>query len=210
MPHVKARRAGLLAAAALALAPALLAAQDVPVLLRSTTRGLMLGASLNGATLRSDTLTNGDTHSGAGFGLKAGYGFTPHFQLFLGVSAADMKPHGSSYVLSHADIGARYHFGDDRQHWRPFLEAAVTGMATVEKNVQFQGSTGDLTLSGAGGSFGGGVLYFASRHMAVDAALRWTVGSFTTEKYGNVSVTGNDWRAVTSRADIGIAWFPRG
>ncbi|HSL70952.1 MAG TPA: hypothetical protein VK864_11970, partial [Longimicrobiales bacterium] len=63
-------RAVMLAAAAAGMAVSPVAAQ------RSTTRGFMLGAHLQGASL---TVQDGDPDSGGGLGLRAGYGFSRRF-----------------------------------------------------------------------------------------------------------------------------------
>lgn len=181
---------------------------------KSGTSGIFLGASLNGSAIKADDL-NEDAESGGGLTLQLGYGFTKNFALFLEGTGSSMQTEGSSWGLGHFDIGARYHFANPSRSVVPFLEAAFTGRAGVEDDailIDDLGNpyTGNLEISGTGFTFGGGLLFFLNQSVALNTGLKWTMGEFSTVKFGNVSVDGLEADATSARLNLGLTWFPQG
>ena len=66
----------------------------------------------------------------------------------------------------------------------------------------------EVTISGAGLSLGGGVDIYFSETFGLDVQLLWTGGTFTTVTVDNVSVSGLDFEATSTRFNIGISWWP--
>jgi hypothetical protein len=205
------RNTSLALAAACALA-ASASAQTV----QSSTQKFFLGAALNGTSIKFEGDGN-ETENGGGLSLQLGYGFTPKFALFLEGTAASIQDDESdaSLTAAHFDIGARYHFTNPQKKLVPFLELAFTGRALSEDDAEVDDGSGgtttaDVTLSGAGFSFGGGLLYFFSPKFALNSSLKWTTGEFTTFKIDNVSVDGFEADATSARLSVGFSWFPKG
>jgi len=200
-------RTFLLAAALLTTAP-VLAAQSAN---RSNTRGFMVGAHLNGSSLSYE---GGDQESGGGIGLAIGYGFSPRVQLFFNVDAANVDigdaDIGGTYALGHGDLGIRYTFAKATQRWTPYLSAAFTSRlatADVETGVL---STTEVSISGPAFTVGGGVQYFFSERLALDAGLLFSSGKFNTIKVGSISVDVDDVDNSTSaRFNVGLKFYPQ-
>lgn len=194
-------------AACVLLAPTTLAQRAVPSkgfpaapAVRSNTNGLFLQAHLNGTGLSVDSE---DAEGGNGFGLKAGYGFSPLFTLYAGFDAANMDAiGGGDYAYGFFDLGAQFNFRSGAHALVPYIDVALSGQAAI---LDVAGD--DLTFSGAGLSFGGGVKYFVSPVLALDGALTVTRGSFNEAEYlgdrETLDVTTN-----SARIGLGISWYP--
>lgn len=182
---------------------------------RSNTRGIMFGAHLNGSAL---TYEKQDTESGGGAGITMGWGFTPKLQVFLNVDAAkvDIKVSpgngqdpdidvGESYALVHGDIGLRYSFANPSRAFVPYVSAAFsTRAATAEVLGE------DVSISGPAFTVGGGIQYFFTEKLALDAGLLFSTGKFDTVKIGNVTIDGIDSETSnTTRVNIGVKFFPQ-
>lgn len=194
-------------AAALALVWASpLPAQGTPM---SNTSGFSLGLSVNVSSVNSADLTDG-RENGAGLGLSLGYGFTRHFSILLDGTAAAMP---DDWMLSHGDLLGRWTFGTPMQQARPFVEGGFTTWMGTEENAVLDPTDpnsprGDLELSGAGFTLGGGVHYFFSPKWAFTGDVRFTTGEFDEIKFQNVSVSGLNADATSMRLILGFNWFP--
>jgi opacity protein-like surface antigen len=73
--------------------------------------------------------------------------------------------------------------------------------------VDFDGD--DLSLSGLGLTLGGGLKYYFSPALALDAGLRYTFGQFTSIEFQGEREDLDDVSTMTARIDIGLAWFPQ-
>ena len=205
---------GLLAASLVRSAP--LAAQNVGGATGPTNeRGFFLGAALNGTGLAGKDLTDNEAESGGGLSLSLGYQFHPNWAFFVEGAGANMssKTGGDQYILSHFDLGVRYHFVSATRSWVPYLDVAFSGRAASEDNIEFFDSagrptTGTLEISGTGFSFGGGFNFHTSPRFAIQTGLRWTVGDFTTVKFRDISVSGLNAHATTGRFNLGVVWYP--
>lgn len=164
---------------------------------RSNTRGLHLGASLNGSAQQVD---GADTESGGGIGLRLGYGFSPLVTLYIASEGAWFSEH--EYALGHGDLGLRFNFASADNKLRPYLDVAASGRAMQDEIYQ---------ISGFGGTLGGGLQYFLSTPLALDLGLKWTFGSYTTvkERDSGTSVSADDGiDASSARFNIGLSWYP--
>jgi hypothetical protein len=172
----------------------------------SGAKGFFLGLALNGSALTADDLDS-DTENGGGLQLSLGWGFTPKLALFLDGSAASMDSEGDSWILSHGDLGLRYHFASAGKSFVPFVEGAITGLVGSQEDIDFGNGRGDLEISGGGFTLGGGFLYFFTPRVALNAGLKWTKGEFNKVKFENVSVEGLDIDATSARLNVGLTFF---
>jgi hypothetical protein len=179
---------------------------------RSATEKLWVGIGFGGASIDSDDMDVDQQSGGAGV-FRLGYGFTRLFSLYLEGAAASIEDAGETFTLSHGDLGVRFHFGGPQRAFIPFLDLGLSARALSVDDFDFvddQGDpvTGDLEISGGGLSFGGGFLYFFNPNWALDLGLKFTTGEFTTVKVDNVSFSGFEVDANSSRLMLGVTWFP--
>jgi opacity protein-like surface antigen len=182
---------------------------------RANPKGFFLGAHVLGAAIKSDESdTDNTTESGAGLGVQAGWGFTPRWALFVDAAGASIDAEeGDDYSLAHFDVGLRFHFVSATRALVPYLDAAFTGRAAEQKNVTLDdgtpgGTTGTLSFSGSGFSLGGGLQYFFSPKLSLNAGLRWTTGAFDSAKFQDVQVNDLDFDASSTRVNLGVVWYP--
>ena len=218
---MKIRSAATVAAVTLAgmLASSTVSAQSSDVV---KTKGLMLGLHLNGSSIafEDEDVPNAkkERDSGAGAGAQVGWGFTKWFMLYAGADAAkieikgvtglDDDDIGGDYTLIHGDIGARFSFPSPNHGFAPYVNVALTTrVATAE--IQNE----DVSLSGNGVSFGGGLMYFFNPKIALDLGLQVSTGKFTEIEAGGVKLDldelGVDLKNTNSaRVNIGVKFFP--
>lgn len=192
---------------ALATATALLgattgaSAQD-----RSSTRGLLLGLHLGAAAVQLDEEGAGGAENGGGLGLTLGYGFTDHFALLLRADGASINYEDDveegSYGLGNVDLGGRYSFGSAAAALRPYAELGVSATALVDE-IEDE----EITFSGGAVFLGGGLEYFFSRRVALDAGLVIGKGKLTTVEFGGTSTDDfEDLDFTTSRLNVGVSF----
>jgi hypothetical protein len=169
-------------------------------------KGFFLGAALNASVLNSDDLGD-ESESGGGLFIQAGFGFNPQLALFLEGSAAAMQSDGESWLLSHGDLGVRYHFAAAGRRFVPFIDGAFTGWSGLQDDADFGNQTGELEISGTGFTLGGGFLYLFGPRMALNAQLKFTNGEFNKVRFENVSIDGLDIDATSVRLNFGLTWF---
>ena len=178
---------------------------------KSTTRGFTLGAHLQGASL---TVESGEQNTGGGGGLRVGYGFnrivTLYFQADGGqIEVEDSNALTGTWTLAHADLGARFHLANSLRRWVPYLDAAVTARAvSVADAVVEQQAADDVSFSGGAFTAGGGLMVYLKETLALDLELKWTTGEFSQIDVGNLSVSGLDIDAQSTRFNVGLAWWP--
>ena len=198
-------RAGFaLTAILLAAAPAA-AQRDAP----SSVKGFFAGASLVGASLDTDTDDDLDAFSGGGLGLELGWGFSSGLALFLAADGGSLDRDEVDDVeidrRVQVDLGARMNFGAGRRRLVPFLEAAFTGLVLEAEGAVANGAE----YGGAGISIGGGVQYFVSPSISLNAGLRTTAGAITEVKVeGEDEDDVDDQFFTTSRILLGATWHP--
>lgn len=169
-------------------------------------KGFFLGAALNGSTIDAEDL-NDDSESGGGLFIQFGWGFNSQLAIFLEGTAASMQSDGDSWILSHGDIGLRYHFAAPGRRFVPFIDGAFTGWSGLQDDADFGNQTGELEISGGGFSIGGGFLYFFSPRVALNTQLKFTNGEFNKVRFENVTVDGFDIDANSLRLNVGVSWF---
>ncbi len=193
------------AAVALFVFPGLLHAQE------STTRGFVLGLHLSGASLSAE---DEDRNDAGGGGLFVGYGLNRRFTLFAQADAARFDEQSTGdvqgdWTMAHFDVGARFHFANSLRRWVPFLQASVGRRSVNVDDPIVDGSEEEeAELSGASLTIGGGVAYYLSEAWSLELGLLFTGGEFTTLRVNNVSVSGFDADATSSRLSLGVRWWP--
>jgi hypothetical protein len=195
-----------LALMACLLLPGWAAAQE------STTRGLNLGLHLAAASL---SVEGGDQNAGGGGGIRIGYGVNRIVNLFFELDGAtiDVTNAGGSvtgrWALAHGDLGVRFHFANSLRSFVPYLEAALSGRAVSITDAAFnQQDAGSVSFSGGALSLGGGISVYLQRTLALDIGLKLSGGKFTQVDVGNLSLSGLDIDATSSRLNIGLVWWP--
>jgi hypothetical protein len=200
----------VLATATLGAQAAEQAGAAAPINFRSSTSKFFLTGGLNGSALKFDD--SDVTESGSGATLGIGYGFSQRWAGFIEATGANIQSDDGDYTLAHFDIGARFHFANRARAWIPFLEGAFSGRAAMQEDVTICDvgcTTGDLTMSGTAMSFGGGVMFYPSPKLALTASLKWSVGEFSDVTFDNVTVSGFEADATSSRFGLGLVWFPQ-
>lgn len=175
---------------------------------QSSIKGFNLGLFLNGSAAQVEDADEPD--SGGGVSLHLGYGVNESVSLFLRGSGAAIQAEGfaeDEYALAHFDLGARYSFGSTASRLRPFIQAAYSGRAA-----SFDlGPEGTLDVRGSGITGGGGLEYFVSPALAIEAGLSFTGGEFTEGRLDDSEWVDLDDASIdmtTTRFDLGISWHP--
>ena len=150
---------------------------------------------------------------GVGLGLRAGYGVSDRFTLYLGVEGAgldggrgfeglgDDEKYGAVYI----ELGSRFHFRPG-QRLEPYADVAL---AVVGLGYDGTGSDAgkDVTYGGAGVSLGAGLLYFLSPKFALDTGLAFTPGSLMEREVGRNSED-VDIALTGARIHVGLSVYP--
>ena len=177
----------------------------------SVEHGISLGLQLHGTALDPEDDLN---DNGGGAALEFAYGFRNDISLFLSAGVSAMEPEdgkvGGSYALSELDLGGRYTFRGEENEWRPYVEAALSGMLATFEDVNFGNqSSVDLEISGPAFSLGGGIQYFLTPSWSAGLGLRWSVGSFDHVKVGNVTIElepEDEFDVQTTRLQLGMRY----
>jgi hypothetical protein len=177
----------------------------------STTRGFNLGFHVTGSALDIEGGT--DRADGAGAGIVIGYGVNrtimPFLQLDGGGFMVDDGAVEGEWGMGHADLGVRFHFASTLRNWVPYLQAALSGRAVSVDRARIENTTYDkATFSGGGFSAGGGIMIYPWETVALDLQLILTGGDFTEIKVDNVTVSGLEIEANSSRLTLGMSWWP--
>lgn len=200
------------AALSLLSATALMAQQrPAAAISRSNTQGLILGAHIGAASL---SFEGEDRETGGGGGVMVGYGITPMLAVYAGVDLAkvnidDPEFGESSYALGHVDIGARLSFANPQRALVPYLNAAFTARS-ASAEVTDGSQSADISITGPAFSIGGGVQYFFSPRLALDAGLAISTGKFNKVKLDGESADIPDAdNSTTSRINVGVRFYPQ-
>jgi hypothetical protein len=176
----------------------------------STTRGFNVGAHLGGSSLQVE---DGDRHNAGGGGVLVGYGFNRNFEIFLQMDGAEFDVENESvdgkWTMGHADLGVRYHFANSLRSWVPYVEAALGGRGVSVEDALVQGNPEtDVGFVGGAVTLGGGILFYFNETFAAHIQLVWSGGQFTEIKVDNVTVSGLEIDAQSSRLNLGVSWWP--
>lgn len=174
----------------------------------SSTDGLFLHVRAGGHGVAFEDA--GDD-TGATLGLRAGYGVSDRFTLYLGLEGADLD--GGSRLpgldtdetsgLVYAELGGRFHFRPGHR-LVPYADAAI---AVIGAGSEARAYDGDVGYGGAGLSLGGGALYFLSPTVAIEGGASFTPGSLMERDLGGadedigVGVAG-------VRIHVGLTFYP--
>ncbi len=177
---------------------------------RSDNFGFMAG--LHAVPMGLDGVgTEAFEEEGMGLGLTLGYGFNERIALYATVDAGYIEydpdnpaARGEDYESVTVDFGARMSFGGEYRRMRPYINAAITGVSTLD-----EAEVGTIITSGGGVTVGGGLQYFYRRRWSFNAAVQLTSGEFT-------EVDVDDDREEFARGDafmhtrvhLGAIWHP--
>ena len=177
----------------------------------STTRGFVLGLHGSGGGL---SIEGEDTNNAGGGGVFVGYGLNRRFTLFAQLDGAQFDEQSSGdiegdWTLAHWDVGVRFNFANSLRRWIPFVQAAVGRRSINVKDPVVDGNAEEeVDLSGTSFTAGGGVGFYLTSAWALEAALHFTGGEFSTLRVNNVSVSGLDFDATSTRFNLGVRWWP--
>jgi hypothetical protein len=177
---------------------------------KSASAKFFLGGDFEGTGIVT-TQPNSDsyTESGAGLGLVLGYGFTPIWAVYGNLSGANMSDlDGNSFGLSHVDIGVRAHFLTGPHVVVPFVQGGLSRRGEAQ-TFTTRTAQHDVTASGTGGSFGGGLNIHVRPALAISCGLTWSVGKFTHYTVDTQTVPVTSVSATSARVHVGIIWFPK-
>lgn len=186
------------------LASGLLAAQSPGP---ATTQGFNLGLRTAGIGV---AFKGGRDGTGGGLGLRLGYGFNERFSAFVGFDGGSISegdgfvglPDGDDYGAVVLELGGRMHFRTQAR-WVPFAEAAVAVIG-----LGFDDDDGrEVGYGGPSGSVGAGVLFHATRVMAIEAGAAFTAGELQSREIDGVE-DDVDIGASAVRIHIGISLYP--
>lgn len=202
------RRSTLTALSLAALAP-LTVAEAASA--QSTTRGFTIGLHASGASL---SVENQDRSNAGGGGLFVGVGVNRKVTIFTQIDGSEFDNQSGGdiegkWTMGHFDLGVRFNFANSLRSYVPFLQGALGYRAVSVTDPVFNNNpVEEVTFSGAGVTLGGGVDIYLSESWAIDLQLLWTGGEFTTLRVDNVSVSGLNFEAQSSRFNVGVMWWP--
>jgi hypothetical protein len=122
------------------------------------------------------------------------------------MSASDFS---GNYGLGHFDLGTRIHFRSGPHTVVPFVQGGISGRAASQSYVVGVRHY-DVTASGAGVEFGGGLNAHFTPRFAFSTGVTWMVGNFSTLKINDVSYTGESVSETSARVHLGLIWFLSG
>ena len=169
--------------------------------LDSSTKGFSLGGHVAVIGSNPDSFdlngqrTDPTRVTTAGGGLIVAYGVNEWLTIALNGDGRELE--GDRH-LSFGDIGLQI-FLPGRNGLRPHLDVAMTG-----RRAEFETAAGAMDTRGHGWSIGGGVLYFWSRSLALDAALLRTAGDLDRHTHGEHDAIG----VSGTRLLLGVRWYP--
>lgn len=177
----------------------------------STTRGFTIGIHASGASLMVE---NQDRNNAGGGGIHAGYGFNRTLTILAQLDGAQFDEQRTGdvqgdWTLGHFDVGVRFHFANSLRSLVPYLQGTIGVRAvTVIDPIVNNTAREAVSISGSGVTLGGGLNVYLKETLALDVQLLWTGGKFTTLHIDNVSTTGFDVDATSSRFNVGLSWWP--
>jgi opacity protein-like surface antigen len=182
---------------------------------QSVTEGFFLGGHVGGAGLAAQ-FDDGDTEldldaQGGTLNLRAGYGFSRAFTLFLETGGGELEAEFDVPILPdlefdtgsyYLDLGGEFSFGDARAQWVPFVSAALNAVRFSND----EDGDEELALSGGGLSLGGGVGYFATPQLSIRLAVATSFGQLNEITVGRTDRDLDDTTYSFSRLQIGLGY----
>lgn len=167
------------------------------------------GVTITGADVDGEFKTK----SGGGAGVVLGIGVTPLLSVFASIDIAKQQSSAADYDgtfgLAHAEAGVQLNLATQGARTVPYLLGSIgrRGVGAKVFSVQDDADV-DMTLYGRALSVGGGIQHYFSPHMALDAGIQYSTGSFDHFK-SNGESSPLDVRSSTSvRARLGVTWHP--
>ncbi|WP_143815362.1 outer membrane beta-barrel protein [Longibacter salinarum] len=174
---------------------------------KSNTERLFLQISLDGQSIdyRDDAFS--ETDNGGGLSLRAGWGVSPLVTIYVGVTGASIDGQssaitGNDYSWSGGELGLRLNFRSGRS-LVPYADVALRGVAATEDDR-------DVEFRGGGFTLGGGVSYFFTPAVALDAGLHFGGGRFDEVQVGNISagLDEDEFGYGEGRFSLGLTFYP--
>jgi hypothetical protein len=134
---------------------------------------------------------------------------------FVQLEGAGVSDAGTSYVQGYLDLGVRLLFGGGDRPLVPYGQAALSGQTATWTDLYLVETSGRTTgpfratFTGGAVTFGGGLLYFFSPALALDAGLALSLGSYTSVEVSGSSTSNFDaLSSSAARVQLGVSWFP--
>jgi hypothetical protein len=192
---------------------------------RSTTEGLgigLFGQLGSWSTTSKDFSALSDKSSGAGLGIRVGYGITQRLEPYFRADYSTLT--NSDYTtmktkLSHYDLGLRFNFGSTIKRFRPFAELAASSVNAVIDPLPYNKDDYHLGLHGYGLTGGLGFNFFVSSALALNLEYSAVlVGQFNKsvdfgysgETTTKQDITGGDILIGTGRLSLGVSYYLKG
>lgn len=174
---------------------------------KSNTERLFLQVTLDAQSVdyREDAFS--ETDSGGGLSLRAGWGVSPLVTLYAGVTGATIEGDtngitNDSYSFGGGELGVRLNFRSGRS-LVPYADVALRGVAATEDDL-------DLEFRGGGITLGGGVAYYVTPAIAIDAGLHFGGGRFNEVQVGDLTadIDSDDFGYGEGRFSLGLSFYP--
>ena len=174
---------------------------------KSTSSGFFVGFGFEGTGITDNDVTSA-ADSGLGGGVVIGYGFTPRWSLYGGLSGASISSSDltDSYGLGHFDVGTRIHFLAGPHRVVPFVQGGLAGVAR-HKEFSIGSANHTLTQSGSGVEFGAGLNAHFTRELAFSTAVTWMVGDFRKQAFDGQNESIDAVGANSARIHVGVIWW---
>ncbi len=175
--------------------------------MKSNTERLFLQVTLDAQSVdyREDAFS--ETDSGGGLSLRAGWGVSPLVTLYAGVTGATIEGDtngitNDSYSFGGGELGVRLNFRSGRS-LVPYADVALRGVAATEDDL-------DLEFRGGGITLGGGVAYYVTPAIAIDAGLHFGGGRFNEVQVGDLTadIDSDDFGYGEGRFSLGLSFYP--
>jgi hypothetical protein len=176
----------------------------------SKTRGLFVGAHLEGASLKVE---DSDRSNGGGGGVVAGWVFGNGIGVFTqfdrsNVDVRNQPDTEGTWSITQFDAGLRYYFKRPQSTVVPYLQGS--GTYRDVKVEELPGSPGSvIDVSGTGFTAGAGVDLHITPSVAFEFALLFTSGSLKDAELDGAPIDGfESVSAQSSRFNLGLTWWP--
>lgn len=173
----------------------------------SRTEKLFLNVTLGAQGLYFDGAGMKENDPGGSISLRAGWGFTELFTLYLSLNGAQMNGGGNPFVgddyeWGALELGGRFNFRSGKK-LVPFADAALRAVAVVREDI-------DLEYLGGGITLGGGASYYLTPAVALEVGLRLGWGGFNEVEQGTVmlALDPDDFGYAESRLSFGLVFYP--
>jgi|GEM_PF-1255337 len=137
------------------------------------------------------------TEGGSGISFLAGYNLSPNIGFFGGIEGANMRPDmDNMFGLGQVDLGIQLMPLSESESIRPYFRAALTGMSTVERDLNYRG--GGLALTA-------GAAIYVLPQLAFNLGYTHSIINIQEVNAGN-GWQEADFNALTGRVQIGLAY----